>query len=114
MISTLCALALLAAPPSEGFKARGFLLPDGAVKIDEDRFRLTQPWDEAIKWYRRAYPSGKYPRKNLHSQTQVRAMHIQNPSGVEWDGANIYEANRGEVRVYVLPGKEAPEKSKQP
>jgi len=110
MISMICALALLAAPSNEGFKARGFQLPDGAVKIDEDRFRLTQPWDEAIKWYRRAYPASKYPRKNLHSQTPVRAQHIDNPSGQEWDGVNIYEASRGEVRLYILPGKEPAEK----
>ena len=48
-------LLLLAAAPAEGFKARGFILPDGAVKIDDDRYRLPQPWDEAVKFYRRAY-----------------------------------------------------------
>ena len=99
------ALALLSAATT-GFKARGFSLPDGAVKIDEDRYRLAQTWDEALKWYRTAYPAAKYPRHTLHSETAVRAVHIANPSGVEWDGANLYEAGRGEVRVYILPGKE--------
>jgi hypothetical protein len=89
-----------------GFKARGFALPDGAVKIDEDRYRLQQTWDEALKWYRTNYPPAKYPRHNLRSQTAVRAIHIDNPSGAEWDGVNIYEAGRGEVRLYILPGKE--------
>ena len=98
-------LVLAALLAAEGFKARGFQLPDGAVKIDEDRYRLQQPWDEAVKYYRRAYPAAKYPRKVLHSQTAVRALHIENPSGIEWDGANLYEAGRGEVRVYILPGK---------
>jgi hypothetical protein len=107
----LLAAALLAA---EGFKARGFLLPDGAVKIDEDRYRFAEPWDEVLKFYRRALPPAKFPRHVLHSQTAVRALHIQNPSGVEWEGANIYEAGRGEVRVYILPGKESePEKEKK-
>ena len=97
--------ALLAA---EGFKARGFVLPDGAVKIDDDRYRLPQAWDDAMRFYRRAYPPSKYPRHNLRSQTPVRAVHIDNPAGGEWDGVNIYEASRGEVRLYILPGKEPP------
>src|SRR5207249_2455773 len=71
-------LAATAAVAAEGFKARGFILPDGAVKIDDDRYRLPQPWDEAVKFYRRAYPPGKYTRRTLHSQTAVRAMHIEN------------------------------------
>ena len=107
-------MLLLAAAPAEGFKARGFILPDGAVKIDDDRYRLPQPWDEAVKFYRRAYPASKYPRHNLHSQTPIRAIHIDNPSGIEWDGVNLYEASRGEVRLYILPGKEPPAEKKQP
>jgi len=72
--------ALLAA---EGFKARGFILPDGAVKVDEDRYRFAEQWDEVLKFYRRAYPSGKFPRHTLHSQTPIRAIHIANPSGID-------------------------------
>jgi hypothetical protein len=109
----LALLVAAGAHAAEGFKARGFILPDGAVKIDEDRFRLSQPWDEALKFYRKAYPSGKFPRHNLRSQTPIRAIHIENPSGVEWDGVNIYEASRGEVRLYILAGKEAPPESKK-
>ena len=110
MKAIVAALLLLAsaAHAAEGFRARGFSLPDGAVKIDEDRYRLLQPWDEAIKFYRRAYPAAKYPRHNLRSQSPVRAVHIDNPGGGEWDGVNLYEASRGEVRLYILPGKEAP------
>ena len=107
-------IAAALAAPAEGFKARGFILPDGAVKIDDDRYRLPAPWDDTIKYYRRAYPASKYPRHNLRSQTPVRAVHIDNPSGVEWDGVNIYEASRGEVRLYILPGKEpAPDEKKK-
>ena len=95
-----------AALAAEGFRARGLLLPEGAVKIDEDRYRLAEAWDEAVRFYRRAYPPSKYPRRTLRSQTPIRAMHISNPSGIEWEGANLYEAARGEVRLYILPGKE--------
>ena len=112
MKAILLASFLLAA--GEGFKARGFILPDGAVKIDDDRYRLPTTWDETLKFYRRAYPAGRYPRKALHSQTAVRAIHIDNPSGVEWQGVNLYEAGRGEVRLYILPGKEPPEKPSKP
>lgn len=114
MRALLIALLLAAgAHAAEGFKARGFILPDGAVKIDEDRFRLSQPWDEAVKFYRRAYPPGKYTRHTLRNQAGIRAMHIANPSGAEWDGVNLYEASRGEVRLYILPGKE-PDEGKKP
>ena len=115
MRALLCAVLLLSAASAlaaEGFKARGFILPDGAVKIDDDRYRLPQPWDEAVKFYRRAYPPAKFPRRTLHNESAVRAMNIANPSGTDWDSVNLYEAARGEVRVYVLAGKEAPAKSK--
>jgi hypothetical protein len=110
--------ATAAAGAGEGFKARGFILPDGSVKIDEDRYRLPQPGDEAVKFYRRAYPPAKFPRRTLHSQTAVRAMHIENPERGEWEGVNLYEAGRGEVRVYILaatgPPTPAPTKPKSP
>jgi hypothetical protein len=103
MKALLLAAALAAAA---GFKGKGFSLPDGAVKVDDDRYRLSQTWEEALRWYKGVYPPAKYPRKTLHSQTSVRAVHIDNPQGGEWDGANLYEAGRGEVRVFVLTGKE--------
>ena len=98
---------LLAAP---GFKARGFTLPDGAVKVDDDRYRLPQAWEDALKFYKGVYPPAKYPRRTLHSESQVRAVHIENPSSRdEWEGANVYELGRGEVRVYVLSREAAAE-----
>ncbi len=90
------------------FKARGFTLPSGAVKIDEDRYRLPSNWDEVQRFYRSTYPAPKYPRHVLRNQTGVRAIHIVNPkSGDDWAGVNLYEAARGEVRVYVL-GPDSP------
>jgi len=115
---SIAVVLLLAATPAiaaEGFKARGFMLPDGAVKIDDDRYRLPTPWDEAVKFYRRAYPPGKYPRRTLHSQTAYRAMHIENPERSDWEGVNLYEAGRGEVRVYILvPAPTPPAPAPQP
>ena len=105
-------LALLLASP--GFKARGFSLPDGAVKVDDDRYRLPQAWDDALKFYKSVYPPAKYPRHTLHSASQVRAVHIDNPSSRDdWEGANLDELGRGEVRVYVL-SREAPAEAASP
>jgi len=105
------ALAALPANAAGGFKARGFFLPDGAVKVDEDRYRLPQAWDDAVKWYRATYPPAKFPRRTLRNQSGIRAMHIANSTGAEWEGANVYETARGEVRVFVM-GK--PEKVEEP
>ncbi|HXN56653.1 MAG TPA: hypothetical protein VN874_10315 [Myxococcales bacterium] len=99
------ALSLLPARAvaSGEFKSHGFMLPGGSVKIDEDRFRLPQSWEESLKFYKTAYPPQKFPRHALHSQSGVRALHIDNPHPAEdeWQGVNLYE-NKGEVRVFVL------------
>lgn len=104
-VGALLALVLGTSPvrAAGGFQARGFWLPDGAVKVDEDRYRLPQPWDDAVKFYRATYPPGKFPRRTLRNQSGVRAMHIGNSAKGEWEGANLYETPRGEVRVYVMP-----------
>ena len=107
MKALMLASVLLAAT---GFKARGFTLPDGAVKVDDDRYRLPQAWEDALKFYKQVYPPAKYPRRTLHSESQVRAIHIENPSThEEWEGANVYEMGRGEVRLFIL-AKEPPAK----
>jgi hypothetical protein len=108
------ALSLLLAPapaPASGeFKSHGFMLPGGSVKIDEDRFRLPQSWEESLKFYKTVYPPPQYPRRVLHSQSGVRALHIDNPQPAddEWQGVNLYE-NKGEVRVFVLNPRPPPE-----
>ena len=97
-----------------GFKARGFFLPDGAVKVDEDRYRLPQPWEEAVKWYRATYPPAKFPRHTLRNQAGIRAMNIVNSAPGEWEGANLYETARGEVRVFVMGKVEKPQEPAPP
>src|SRR5713101_5314028 len=89
----LLVMPLLAALPARAageFKAHGFTLPGGSVKVDEDRFRLPQTWEDALKFYRTVLPPAKYPRHALHSQAGVRAVHIDNPrasraSEDEWE-----------------------------
>ena len=104
----LAALLLLTASAQAAgeFKAHDFTLPGGAVKMDTDRFRLPQAWEDALKFYKAVLPPSKYPRHTLHSQSGIRAVHIDNPraghDADEWEGANIYEIARGEVRVYIL------------
>jgi hypothetical protein len=115
-LGALTALILGASPAraAGGFQARGFWLPDGAVKVDEDRYRLPQPWDDAVKFYRATYPPAKFPRRTLRNQSGVRAMHIGNSAKGEWEGANLYETPRGEVRVFVLPKAEKAEEPAPP
>ena len=84
------------------FKAHGFILPSGSVKLDDDRYRLPMGWDDVQRFYRNTYPAAKYARHTLRNQAGVRALHIINPKGDDWTGVNMYEAARGEVRVYVL------------
>lgn len=120
----LCSLGLLAllllflaaSRPAQagGFKSHGFSLPDGAVKVDDDRYRLPQSWEDALRFYRSVYPPAKFPRHTLKSQSQVRAIHLENRSGGDWDGANLYESAKGEVRVYVLATEASAEPAKGP
>ena len=101
------ALVLAALLAAGGFKARGFSLPDGAVKVDEDRYRLPQTWEDTVRWYRTVYPPARYPRSTLRNNGAIRAIHIENRTpGSEWEGANLYETPKGEVRVFVLAREE--------
>jgi len=103
------ALLLAALLAAGGFKARGFSLPDGAVKVDDDRYRLPQTWEDAVRWYRSVYPPARFPRSTLRNQSGIRAIHIENrTAGSEWEGANLYETVKGEVRVFVLAREETP------
>jgi len=108
LLAALAAALFAAAPARAGneFKARGFTLPTGSVKVDEDRYRMPLAWEEMQRFLRNTYPPAKYPRRALPNQNGVRAVHIANPKqGDEWEGANVYEAGKGEVRVFVLAGK---------
>ena len=94
-------LLALAARAGGEFKAHGFTLPGGSVKIDDDRYRLAQQWDDVKRFYRSVYPAARFPRHLLANQGGVRAEHIVNPGGGDWEGVNLYES-KGEVRLFIL------------
>jgi hypothetical protein len=83
-------------------RVAGALLPDGADKVAENRYRVPRNWDETIRFYRQVYPP-RYTRRPIADQPGVKAVHIDNPDAKPgtWDGLNIYET-KGEVRIFVL------------
>lgn len=87
------------------FRARGVVLPGGAVRVSDDRFRLPDSYNASLKFYRSIYRPERYTRKAIVNQPGVRAVHVTNPdpSG-EWEGFNLYEY-QGEVRVFILARK---------
>jgi hypothetical protein len=85
----------------------GAQLPDNAQRVGENRYRAPGDFDETLKYYRTVYPPGAYPRKSIVNQPGVKALHIVNPSGKNFEGLNIYEAN-DEVRIYVVPAVSLP------
>lgn len=96
------ALAALWVTAAGAETASGAQLPDGAQKVGENRYRAPRDFDETLKYYRTVYPAQAYPRKSIVNQPGVKAVHIVNPSGKNFEGLNIYEAN-DEVRIYVVP-----------
>ena len=80
----------------------GAQLPDGAQRVGENRYRAPSGYEETLKYYRTVYPVQAYPRKPIVNQPGVKALHIVNPSGKNFEGLNIYEAN-DEVRIYIVP-----------
>jgi hypothetical protein len=96
------ALAALWVTAAGAETASGAQLPDGAQKVGENRYRAPRDFEETVKYYRTVYPVQAYPRKSIVNQPGVKAVHIVNPSGKNFEGLNIYEAN-DEVRIYVVP-----------
>ncbi len=97
-------LLLVVALASAGVHAEnmgGVNLPDEAVKVGENRYRVKGDFKGTLKHYQAAYPPGAYPRRHIVNQPGVKAVHIVNPSGKGFEGINIYEAN-DEVRIYVV------------
>jgi hypothetical protein len=99
------AAVLLAAP---GFalaaeKAAGAILPDGATKIGENRFRTGRSYEETLKFFRQLYGPARYARRRIADQPGIKAVHIDNPEAKpgQWEGLNVYEL-KGETRIFVL------------
>jgi hypothetical protein len=96
---------LLTAPGlafADAVKVAGALLPDGAEKVAENRYRVPKTYEETLRFYKQTY-GARYARRPIADQPGVKAVHIENPDvrPGQWDGLNVYEA-KGEVRVFVL------------
>lgn len=102
--AALAALLLSGTARAAGeFRVLGVVLPGGSVKVDTDRYRMPQTYEEALKFYKQFLPPAKYGRKAIRNQAGVRAVHIDNPAGKsEWDGLNLYELPGGEVRLFII------------
>ncbi len=101
------ALALLgvAGPALAEQRVAGAILPDGAEKIGENRYRVPKGYDEVVKFYRTVYAPGRFTRRAIADTPTVKAVHIDNPDARpgQWDGLNVYELKDGsETRIFVL------------
>jgi len=93
---------LLIASGAWAEQVNGALVPDGSEKVGESRYRSRQDFEATLKFYKVVYPLASYPRKSIVNQPGIKAVHIVNPSGKNFEGLNIYQAN-DEVRIYVIP-----------
>lgn len=96
----------------------GAQLPDGSQRVGENRYRAPGDFDKTLEFYKVVYPANAYPRRAIVNQPGVKAIHISNPSGKNFEGLNIYQSN-DEVRLYVvplqaLPGGPRPVKKAEP
>jgi hypothetical protein len=93
---------LIPALAQADLRVAGAVMPDGAEKVAENRYRVPKSWDETIRFYRQTYPP-RYTRRPVADQPGLKAVHIDNPDARagSWEGLNIYEA-KGEVRIFVL------------
>ena len=101
------------AVPASGESVLGAQLPDGAQKVGENRYRAPENYEETLKYYRTVYPPAQFPRKAIVNQPGVKAIHIANSGGKQFEGLNIYEAN-DEVRIFIVPADGAKQPAKKP
>ncbi len=83
-------------------RVAGAVLPDGAQKVSENRYRVPRSFDETLKFYRQVY-GGRYVWRAITDQPSVKAVHIENPDAKpgQWEGLNVYEV-KSEARIFVL------------
>jgi hypothetical protein len=91
----------------------GAQLPDGSQKVGENRYRAPRDFEGTLDYYKSVYSTSNYPRRQIVNQPGVKAVHIVNPSGKNFAGLNIYEAN-DEVRIYIVPTQQAARPAKKP
>ena len=98
--------------PAWSETVHGAHLPDGAQKVGENRYRVSQDFETTLKHYKAVYSPANYPRTMIVNQPGIKAVHIANPSGKNFEGLNIYQAN-DEVRIYIVPAAEPKPKKKK-
>jgi len=100
--AALAAVFLAAPGLALAEKAAGAILPEDAVKIGENRFRVPKSYDETVKFFRGVY-GPRFTRKPIADTPSVKAIHIENPDARpgQWEGLNVYEL-KNETRVFVL------------
>jgi hypothetical protein len=83
-------------------KVAGAVLPDEAVKVGENRYRIPKSYEETLRFFRGVYPP-RFPRRPIADTPTVKAVHIENPEAKpgQWEGLNVYEL-KNETRVFVL------------
>ncbi len=97
------AVIFLALPALAGAeKVAGAVLPDEAVKIGENRYRIPKSYEETLKFFKSVY-GPRYARRPIADTPTVKAVHIDNPDTKpgQWEGLNVYEL-KNETRVFVL------------
>ncbi len=84
-------------------KVAGAILPDGAARIGENRYRIPKSYEDALKFFRNVYSPTKYARRRIVDTQSVKAVHIVNPDAKpgQWEGLNVYEL-KNQTRVFVL------------
>jgi hypothetical protein len=107
-----CAGLLLLAGIARGETVHGAQIPDGSQKVGENRYRAKEDYEGTLKYYKTIYPPAQYPRRQIANQPGIKAVHISNPSGKNFEGLNIYLAN-DEVRIYIVPVAEAAKPKKK-
>ncbi len=98
--------------PAPAETVHGAHLPDGAQKVGENRYRAQQDFDAVLKHYKVVYPPSAFPRTMIVNQPGIKAIHIANPSGKNFEGLNIYQTNE-EVRIYIVPAVDVKQKKKK-
>lgn len=96
------------ATSAEAAAVHGAAVIEGAVRVDEDRFKSPQDWDKTIRFYRSVY--GKQPGivwRSIASTPKVKAIHIANTRrGGSWEGINIYQSG-SDVFIFVIKADDA-------
>jgi hypothetical protein len=100
--AALAAVVLAVPGAALADKVAGAILPDDAVKIGENGYRIPKSYEDTLKFYRGIY-SGRYVRRPIADTPAVKAVHIENPDARpgQWEGLNVYEL-KNEARVFVL------------